>query len=384
MNATPTPLVARPMAVRRLLAALLLLAALALAVVGEASVLALTASAAPAPPAHRYALRGEKVAIYNIAGRMEVVAGTGSDVVVELTPGGRDADQLRVDTGPLRGESTLRVLYRGDHVVYPALPFGRRTRVRVLPDGTFGERGKSGDGILSWLRNPGGVTVSGSGSGFEAHADLRVSVPPGQRLDVHVAAGEASVTNVAGEIFVDASYSAVTADGVRGRLGVDVGSGDVSVRNIAGDLDLDTGSGGVRVAGVKGRRISIDTGSGSVEGDDLTGETLLVDTGSGHVSLQGVRAPDIKVDTGSGGVDMQLIADVRSMLVDTGSGGVTLGIPSSLGAEIEVDTGSGGVQSDVPVQLIRRDGSYFLGKLGDGDGKIRIDTGSGGVRLRAS
>ena len=381
MNGPTSPSESRSRALRRLLIALLLMAALALAVAADATVLAFAASASPAPVARRYTLSGGKVAVFNLAGRMEVVAGTGSDVVVEVSTGGPDASQLRVESGPVRGVNSLRVLYPGDHVVYPDMPRGNSTRVRVLSDGTFGDRGKAK--AIAWWTGSRTVTVRSSGSGLEAYADLRVLVPRGQRLEVHVAAGEASVRNVDGDLFVDASCSPVTVDGVRGSLDVDLGSGDVEVRNVTGDLSLDTGSGSVHVVAVRGSRILIDTGSGGVEGEDLAGESLLVDTGSGHVVLRGVNAPDIKLDTGSGGVQMDLIGDVRSLLVDTGSGGVTLGVPASLGAEIEVDTGSGGINADIPLQIIRRDGSYFLGRIGDGRGRIRIDTGSGGVKLHS-
>ena len=77
-------------------------------VLGSGAALLLTASALGAQETHRVA--GERVAIYNIAGRVEVVAGGGADVVVRLTRGGADAERLRVETGPIAGRNTLRVI----------------------------------------------------------------------------------------------------------------------------------------------------------------------------------------------------------------------------------------------------------------------------------
>ncbi|HYR97595.1 MAG TPA: hypothetical protein VEO58_01180, partial [Gemmatimonadales bacterium] len=47
----------------------------------------------------RRTLAGDRVAIYNLAGVMHLDRGTGSDVVVELTRGGRDAGKLQIATG---------------------------------------------------------------------------------------------------------------------------------------------------------------------------------------------------------------------------------------------------------------------------------------------
>ncbi|MEM7416716.1 MAG: hypothetical protein AAF389_14520, partial [Gemmatimonadota bacterium] len=39
---------------------------------------------------------GQNVAIYNLAGEVDVVRGSGSDVVVRIDRGGRDADELTI------------------------------------------------------------------------------------------------------------------------------------------------------------------------------------------------------------------------------------------------------------------------------------------------
>ena len=68
----------------------------------------------------RFTVTGSRVAIYNLAGRIELTRGTGSAVVVEVTRGGRDATRLRVEQGPVAGAAALRVIYPGDRIAYPA------------------------------------------------------------------------------------------------------------------------------------------------------------------------------------------------------------------------------------------------------------------------
>ncbi|HEX7238664.1 MAG TPA: DUF4097 family beta strand repeat-containing protein [Longimicrobiaceae bacterium] len=327
---------------------------------------ALLAASAPLA-AQSYTLRGERVAVYNLAGEVRVQPATGSGVVVQVTRGGGDAGRLRVEQGRRGDEEALRVITPGDRVVYPRMGRGSRTTLSVRDDGSFG-RGRQ-------------VTISGTGRGTAAYADLVVQVPAGRTVAIHQGVGKVDVSNVNGNLRVNTSSAPVTTAGTRGSLTVDVGSGSVQVQRAEGDVDVDTGSGSVRLSDVRARRLHVDTGSGSVTGSALAGEDVEVDVGSGSVNLTGLRAGDLKVDTGSGSVDVSLAAAARSVEIDTGSGGVRLAVPSSQGAQVEVDTGSGGIQVDVPAQDVRSRRSHYTGRIGDGRGRISVDTGSGGVRI---
>jgi DUF4097 and DUF4098 domain-containing protein YvlB len=352
---------------RRLLLTLLWIGFLALAVAATLAMAPMLALAA-----ERYTVPGERVTIYDLAGRVEVVAGAGSEVVVEVTRGGRDAGTLEIETGTLEGRGTLRVVFPGRRIVYP-LGHGDVTNLHVREDGTFGGRD------LGFLGRR--VTVSNRGSGTEAWADLRILMPRGCDLEVRLAVGEMGAHGVAGDLTLDGAAGAVTASDVKGSLRVDTGSGSVDVGQVEGELSVDTGSGGVRILGAHGPRVGIDTGSGSVEARDVRTDDLIVDTGSGRVTLVGVEADRVRVDTGSGGVMVGLTRDVESLRVDTGSGAVTLRVPDGFSAELEVDTGSGGIDSEVPLTLIHKDHGELRARIGDGRGRVVIDTGSGGVRI---
>ena len=338
----------------------------------------LTASGAGAQESHRVA--GDRVVIYNLVGRVEVVAGSGADVVVRLTRGGADAEELRVETGPIAGRSTLRVIYPDTEILY----LGRggrngrgrgnfRSELRVRPDGTFGEGGRGGEQ----------VTISSRGGGLEAWADLRIEVPAGKSVDIREAVGEADVRGVRADVRLDIGSGAVTATGVRGALSLETGSGSVTVSDVEGELDVDTGSGAVELTGIRGASVLIDTGSGTVTGSDIESPSVHVDTGSGGIRLERVSSADVMLDTGSGAVNVELLEALDNLMVDTGSGSVTLYLPPGLGAEIEAETGSGGIDVEVPVQIrsVKRD--HLLGRIGDGRGRINIDTGSGSIRLLA-
>jgi hypothetical protein len=317
----------------------------------------------------RYTLSGSDVAIYNLAGEMRVEAGSGAAVVVEVTRHGADAAKLQVESGPLNGRQTLRVIYPADRIVYPALGRHSESQTRVNDDGTFdGKRGHE-------------VTIAGDGAGLEAFADLRVLVPTGQRIAVNLVAGRVIVANVNGQLSVDASSADVEASGTRGGLTIDVGSGDVKVSDAAGDVNVDTGSGDVTLNGVRGGDVGIDTGSGDVTGTTVEARSLKIDTGSGGVQLAGISSADVNLDTGSGDIQLDVDATLRSFHAETGSGDVKLRAPASLGAEVDFETSSGEIRSDFDVTVTRREEDHLVGRIGDGRGRLSIDTGSGDVTL---
>ena len=75
-------------------------------------------------------LQGNDVAVYNLAGHVEVVAGSGSDVVVQIMRGGDDADQLSFETIQADGREALVVHYPGDRIIYSELGRNSRTQLR--------------------------------------------------------------------------------------------------------------------------------------------------------------------------------------------------------------------------------------------------------------
>ena len=160
-------------------------------------VLAVSASASAQTTTHR--LSGSEVAVFNLAGVVHVEAGSGTDVQIEVTRRGADASKLRIESGPIRNRETLRVIYPEDRIVYRAA--GQRgwsefrTTLRVNEDGTF-------DGNWDGFRGN-RVEIRSDGNGLYASADLRIRVPRGKSLDLNLAVGEATVSNVEGDLRID-------------------------------------------------------------------------------------------------------------------------------------------------------------------------------------
>jgi hypothetical protein len=303
-------------------------------------------------------LAGEAVALYNLAGDVTIVAGTGATVRVDVTPGGSDGAHLIFAERVVNGRNALVVQYPGDHVVYRGAAWSGSTQLHVRADGSFGDYGKDG-----WKGARREVKITSSGKGLAAHADLRISVPAGTTLDVFLGVGRITATNV------------------RGNLTLDTSNGEVAASGITGNLEIDTGSGDVKVTGASGTEIRIDTGSGSIVATGLRADDLSVDTGSGSVTLGNVDAGRVSVDTGSGNVELDLAGAIKGLHVDTGSGSVTVRIPAAIGAQLAIETGSGDIETDFPVSVRRTEDDELVGTIGNGEGIITIETGSGDVRL---
>lgn len=322
----------------------------------------------------RQVLTGPTATIYNLAGEVRMEPGTGSDVVVEVTRGGRDADKLEVR---LRG-GQLVVRYPDTDIVYRdgddrGYRWGTMSSLRVRDDGTFG-----GGGMEGGRR----VEVRSSGSGLDAHANLVVKVPAGKRVELHLAAGRVEASNVEGDLDIDVYSASVTATGTKGRLMIDAGSGSVRVENASGELEVDTGSGSTRLTSLDMSRVTVDAGSGSIEARDVKAGRFSADVGSGGVRVEALTTDDLLVDTGSGSVRVELTKVPQRSSFDTGSGGVTLVLPEGAAADLDLESGSGGISSDFPVTAESFQRRELRGRIGGGGPLIKVSTGSGGVRLQ--
>lgn len=336
---------------------------------------ALAASTAFAQ-SERRSIQGADIAIWNLAGRMRAVAGSGSAVEVEVTRAGADASRLRIEAGRVGNRETLRVVYPSDRIVYPG-PGRWRTDVSVRDDGTFDE------GWGDW-RSRDRVTIRSSGEGLEAHADLLVSVPKGQRIALYLAAGRVEVVNVDGDLAIDVGAAEVDVSGTKGPLFLDAGSGRVTVRDVAGDVNVDAGSGSITLERIKGGVLELDSGSGSIEAAEIEVRDFRADVGSGGVTARRLRAATVTIDSGSGSCHVELVGELERMTVESGSGGVTVRAPAEFSAEIDAETGSGGFQTDFEIVTRRLSRNHMQGRIRDGKARVRIESGSGTIRLLKS
>jgi hypothetical protein len=336
-----------------------------------------------APPG-RHVLEGSEVSIYNIAGELRVVEGTGPSVQVEVTPGGRDGSRLTVGETKEKGMPVLRVLYPEDRIVYA--DFGSGPPNGVSSSSYFGYGGRR-------------IHVSGRGPGLDAHADIRVLVPRGKRVHLHLAVGRAWISEVQGEISFEGASSSVQAERLAGAFSASVGSGDIRVTRskaviaaetgsgdiviseVDGNLSVDAGSGNIELRRVGAERIAADAGSGSIKGSDIQVSSMSADCGSGEIDLDGTSAGRLALDAGSGSIHVRLTKNIDELTIGAGSGSVRLEAPGDLSARFRIECPKRQLHIDFPTEVTRGDDDETVGTIGSGKGRIHIDAGSGRVDL---
>jgi lia operon protein LiaG len=331
-----------------------------------------------AQQAERYSIPEDELAIYNLAGEVRMEPAGSGDITVTVTRGGADGAKIKVMKSERDGMQTLRFVYPEGRILYAGMSDGSSTQLRVRNDGTFGDDEDHGERKKQDGKQ---VTIAGTGGGTAAHADLRIGVPMGRTVALHLAVGKVSATNVHGSLSIYVASAPVTTSTTRGALDINVGSGEVQVTNARGELSVDTGSGEVKVSDVRGESISIETGSGGVSASNLRSNDLSINTGSGNIDVTSLTSPKVSLETGSGSVMADLAGEIWDVNVETGSGDITLKVPPTLAAEVDIETSSGDIETDFEVAVTRHARDHMTGRIGEGGGKIDIETGSGGIRL---
>jgi DUF4097 and DUF4098 domain-containing protein YvlB len=331
----------------------------------------------------RHVLEGPEVSIYNIAGEMHVAEGTGRSVVVEVTPGGRDGGRLTVEETTEKGHPVLRVNYPEDHIVYREFGFGP-------PDGVSSSS-LDYDGRR--------IYVSGRGSGMEAHADIRVLVPRGKTVHLHLAVGRGFIAGVDGDLSFKGASSSVQVERATGALAIDIGSGNIqvsrsqariaaqtgsgniSISEVDGDLAADAGSGNIDLKRVGAEKISLDAGSGAINGSDIRVSSMSADCGSGEIDLDGTSAGKLSLEAGSGSIHLRLAKNIDELAIEAGSGSVRLEAPESLSARFRIECPKRNLHIGFPFESERNEDDMTVGTIGSGHGSIHIEAGSGSVDL---
>lgn len=337
---------------------------------------------------------GLSASMENLLGEVELVGGTGNEIVIELTVVANA--RTAADAEALAGQVTLQQSRRGDTVeLWIDYPTAEHDQFIYRPGRWSGTTNTTYRGER--------VRITSRGSGADVHANLRITLPQGVAFEMANSVGSLAATGVNGEIGlrtgsgrIEASQGGGTlaarsgSGSIRisehtGAVGARAGSGSISLEAITGGVDVRTGSGSIRAQRVAGDEVALRAGSGSVRIDDIQG-ALSIGTGSGSVRIGSLTAGDeLSVTTGSGSVraDGDFSA-VTNMRMRTGSGSIAIvssGVPN---VQLVASAGSGSVTVDVAgMSGVSARRNRVEATLGTGEGEARLSTGSGSIRFTA-
>ena len=345
------------------------------------------------------ATAGATVVLENLAGRLEVVAGRGTEAVLTGTAfadaGSNPESQhlldgVAVEVGGGGSRPTL-------HVTYPVDRAPLRYR-------------REENGSSPWSHSSSTVdyqgrrvkVIEGGSSHPLLYADLKLEVPPGVAVHVTNHFGRVTTRGVGGDLEVKTASADIAADDVEGALrirtgsgdlrvggsaGLDVstGSGDVSAERIRGAVTIHTGSGDVKLARADAMKVSVHTGSGDVALDDVAG-SLELQTGSGDIEGRALRGVErLDVGTGSGQVTLSLdAARLAGGEVEAASGDVALSLSSAPAMTLSVSTASGEIDAEsLPgTRVTKRTERRLEAEVKGGGAALRVHTASGNVSVR--
>lgn len=339
---------------------------------------------------------GDTLRLANLAGALELVPGSGGELVVEATLHGRLADAAQT-RGLLDGMRWVESRDRqGRHEWALSYPVERFSSFSYPVKGGGGWWDDSRTSF-EYLGRKVTIYSRPRADAPVLYADLRILLPADARVAVRNGAGSVRGGRLRADLGIDTGSGDVEIESFAGRLGIDTGSGDVDLGEVRAACTVDTGSGDVRVTLLEGEG-SVDTGSGNVEVERVVGASLGIDTGSGDVRVGGGQVGTLNVDTGSGdirieGVEVEVfrgdtgsgdvvlrssLRSTRDVVVDTGSGSVRILGGANAGFDLEADQGSGDLVVGYTDAVYKRHGREIYGaRRGDGRTRIRVETGSG-------
>lgn len=339
----------------------------------------------------------------NLAGQVELVPGSGNQVVVEATvhaeaSGAGETQRLLqemqwVHAQDSKGRDEWALAYPVDRYrsfFYPQQHDRSESVFWSLFDSSTSTNFR-GERVR--------VHTGRSSSAPILYADLRIAVPQVSvlalrnlvgkvhggvlegNLSLDTSNGDIRIESFAGQLRLDTGSGDVVLGVSRGETEIDTGSGDVVVHELVGNAHIDTGSGDVSIYKVAVGKLALRTGSGDVKVRDGAAGQLVAETGSGTVEVHGVEPEELSAETGSGDVQVTSSLDhTRRLTARTGSGDVTVMAGPEASFDVTAEQGSGELRVDYHDAVLRRahHGEKVVGaRRGDGRTTILISTHSG-------
>jgi len=161
---------------------------------------------------------------------------------------------------------------------------------------------------------------------------------------------------------------------------LDVDDGDATVTNVPGELALSIDDGDAEIGPLEGG-LSVDGDDGDVTVDQVDRFSAELDDGAVTMN-EPATIGDVRVDDGD--LDLSVDEVVDDSIVSADDGDVTVQLSSSLDATVVCTHNDGTVQFDDDVfDEVESTGNEFRGHLGDGSDRLTVDVDDGRVSLEA-
>jgi len=174
--------------------------------------------------------------------------------------------------------------------------------------------------------------------------------------------------------------TSVRVDGVQAPITVETVDGDVEVTGGSGNISLSSVQGGVTLAGAKGH-IEANSVNSDVVVRGASGQ-IFAEAVNGEVRLERVECDEVNASSVNGDVTYDgPVHPTGHYRLATHNGDVMMTVPEGASAVISVSSFQGDFESSFPVTLRERRGRRFTFTLGSGSARVELESFQGTIRL---
>lgn len=310
-------------------------AAVAIAVAAVLTITAAGAAGADTVTRSFQVAPGGKLEIDTDLGAIEVRAGDGDRVAIEVTRDGTGAEDLTLDFVQSGNDVTVRGTY----------PQSR-----------------------GWFNRGGGVKVR-----------FAVTVPARFDVELETAGGSIRVDDLEGAVKGSTSGGSLHFGRIHGPVWGRTSGGSITLAGGVGDADVETSGGSIEIGEVDGR-VRAETSGGSIHIDRARG-SVHAETSGGGIRVDEVMGA-IEASTSGGTVtafiSRQPAADCG---LSTSGGGVDVRLAPGLAVDVDAAASGGRVRSDFALGDEVKTRSTLQGTLNGGGPQLRLRSSGGSVSI---
>ena len=216
---------------------------------------------------------------------------------------------------------------------------------------------------------------------WNSDAKFVVSVPSRYNLDLATSGGEIRVGDLQGLAKVKTSGGGIRLGKIQGLVTAYTSGGDITLGGSEAAVDLRTSGGEIEIGNVAGN-IQAKTSGGSIRVERAGGDVYLRSSGGG-LDI-GEAGGTVDAQTSGGSIKAKLAAQPKAdSKLSTSGGGITVSIAPNVAVELDAHTSGGDVSTDVPITIQgRQDESSIAGKINGGGPKLMLRSSGGDIRIR--
>ena len=218
--------------------------------------------------------------------------------------------------------------------------------------------------------------------GGESRAEITLSVPYQQHLNLRTSGGNIEIDRLQGEFTARTSGGNIEAGAIDGPVDANTSGGRVIVDQASGAVNAQSSGGSIRLGSIAGA-VEARTSGGNIRIAE-SGANTAARTSGGSIEIENAGGA-VQARTSGGSVEVGFAGQPEAdSELRTSGGSVTVSLPDGFQAELSGSTSGGSVRSEFPDAAPEQ--SYGRGSieqsLNGGGPELVLRTSGGNIRIR--